>query len=236
MKTTSLSTEYVYSPFTIEHFATAPQIPQHLINALLKRAELSMLQLGDRVRVITGERKGATGRVLDIESESIRLSEWDNPECVYTVSASSIRRVFRVGDTVKVEYGEHTGRWGFVARLGDNDTVAIVLHQDGPSDIIEVRTTVLNLLHISHVLLDCRAHAACNILRPTPSQGDSRPGAQRGCPTCNVLFLTESSRSEHWQSCLDCQGAMERVSWSAKSHRPNRFLHGRNGCTARPYL
>ena len=43
-----------------------------------------------------------------------------------------------IASTVKVEYGKHTGWWGFVVRLRNNDTVAIILHQDEPSNIIEV--------------------------------------------------------------------------------------------------
>lgn len=87
----------------------------HLIAQAAKRSANAALQPGDHVQVVEGGSKGLTGTVVSIVNEKVFISSAELQELrEIEVLLSEVRKLFRVGDHVKVLAGQNMGQTGLV--------------------------------------------------------------------------------------------------------------------------
>jgi transcription elongation factor SPT5 len=79
-------------------------------------------RVGDRVQVISGQQTGLSGYVQSVDNDSLAIlphSDNDNAD-VISFSPKYLKKLFEIGDFVKVRTGLCTGRKGWVVDIDDN--------------------------------------------------------------------------------------------------------------------
>lgn len=95
--------------------STTDNINFQLIAQAAKRSATAALQPGDHVQVVEGGSQGLSGTVVSIVNEKVFITSEEIQELrEIEVLLSEVRKMFRVGDHVRVLVGAHTGQTGLV--------------------------------------------------------------------------------------------------------------------------
>lgn len=90
-------------------------------------------QPGDKVEVRRGEQARTVGKVLSVATNEVTMLVTDSGDPKFvnqllTVPANDLRKVFVVGDHVRIVDGKHSGETGLVIKI-DNDSVVLLSDQ-----------------------------------------------------------------------------------------------------------
>jgi transcription elongation factor SPT5 len=107
---------------------------QHLPDWEEAREFISPIMEGDRVRVVSGTFKGGWGRTSEVKLTSVSLIWEGDTQDVREVLIEDVRRLFRLGDSVRILYGPHRGDQGFIVHLDADEVVVYKRHSAGVSD------------------------------------------------------------------------------------------------------
>ena len=83
------------------------------------------LRVGDRVEITEGELEGSVGRVTRKDNDRIEVQPLDH--CLeqrrfdihlrVELLPSQVRRIFKIGDFIRVRCGNHTGQYGYIVKI-----------------------------------------------------------------------------------------------------------------------
>jgi transcription elongation factor len=77
------------------------------------------LQINDRIQVVAGPHRGLSGYLTDIRDNHTATFESHLVPAPLQVMVRELRKLFNLGDRVKVVYGEHQSAEGFIVEMGD---------------------------------------------------------------------------------------------------------------------
>ncbi|KAG6914253.1 hypothetical protein DXG01_001451 [Tephrocybe rancida] len=115
--------EAIPTPSEFEFFRLSQIIPAEFIKHTTDIMAARRLQIGDSVKIVTGEAQGAVGKVLNIHyaQASVHIPRED---IQLFLPVDDLSRNIEIGDAVKVEMGVHKGISGWVtASEGDDLTI-----------------------------------------------------------------------------------------------------------------
>ena len=101
------------------------QSPQWDARATLKwEADMvaATLRVDDRVEITEGEWKGMLGKVTNVDDDKVDVQPFDHDPKLggdfrIKLRPVQIRRIFKIGDYIRVRNGNHTGKQGYVVNI-----------------------------------------------------------------------------------------------------------------------
>ena len=110
------------TPEEIQLFSQSTGWDRKARDAWEAKGAAAALRERDRIKILTGEFRGALGIVIDKRTDSvqIQLSQDDrnglNEDFRLELSVAQVRKFFKLGDYVRVREGVHAGKHGYVVK------------------------------------------------------------------------------------------------------------------------
>ena len=103
----------------LEAFCHCPDIDIGVMAEAYTLAGQATLQLGDRVKIVSGQHKGLVGLVRQVSPDEVQVDTGLTLKPILaTLLANAVRKHFEVGDEVKVRSGKHGSLTGWVVGVG----------------------------------------------------------------------------------------------------------------------
>ncbi|KAG6848172.1 hypothetical protein H0H93_002702 [Arthromyces matolae] len=129
-------------------FARCPGILASAVQAASTELEVLCLNIGDRVKVITGQLYGSVGLIIMLEDStgmaSVRIQDITD---AVTIPRIYLRKELRIGDAVQVVDGVHAGTVAWVTKIEDNH---LTLLDEGKGAFNELHTLKSSVIFHSY--------------------------------------------------------------------------------------
>ena len=116
-------------------FAQYPLMESATLSRATARISQRVVKLHDRVKVVVGEYRGLSGRVVHLDDFEVGVY-LESQDQIETFASSSVRLTFHTGDEVKITSGIHQGTTGWIVAVYE-DTVTI-LNLEKPLEVFHL--------------------------------------------------------------------------------------------------
>ncbi|KAF8068625.1 hypothetical protein FPV67DRAFT_1668701 [Lyophyllum atratum] len=177
-------------------FLKSPSIPPAVFQRTVEIMGARRLQVGDSVKVVAGQAKGALGVVEDILNENVVVALGTISQ---TLPILALRKFIRIGDEVQVTVGPHAGFEGWVVALIE-DSVLIYDHKT--SKEVVVRSDCVHFWESPFITVDNRFRVGSEVV-VTHGEHAGAQGPVISC-TSNHVLLHDLKGQKARSVPLDC--------------------------------
>jgi ribosomal protein L24 len=123
----------------IERFSESPGFDKAIRRQWEAEYAAAGLCIHDRVEIIEGQQKGSIGIIAAEQDDVVQVcldkesdTSWD---CVVEIPKRQVCKIFRLGDYIAVQRGNHAGKFGHVVKVSDNGLVECIASKSNDSEI-----------------------------------------------------------------------------------------------------
>lgn len=105
-------------------FHRSSRVPARWLDTTLDLIRQHTIQVGNKVKVLSGAHRGAIADIMNIDGTAIQLEVSTSllaPKVTFSMSISDVRKHISVGDEVVVTAGPHARTTGWVIAVGDSN-------------------------------------------------------------------------------------------------------------------